>query len=231
MSLESVIDTFVTHPRLQIKRRARGAYVDERYEDGASSYFRIAASIRPDTGSELQNVSEGQSEVETRIIYTRSELWARTRDTPSGIGHDPDIAILGAGVVAAAAASADMSSATVHVTSVIGETIDGVDGNLTTLELSAGVVSAFGVLDENNYPAVKYTFLSGVTTVADMEAAIRAGSKLTINTAGNQGAVLMVGADEVVAAFGGGFGEEWRVTRAKQFRAHWKVWIERLDKP
>ncbi len=232
MGVELVIDTFVTHPTLQIKRVARGVYVDERYDDGEPAYFRVAASIRPDTGADLQNNPEGQAALETRVIYTRSELWTRTSDSPSGDGHDPDLVILGAGAVAAAAASLYLGDETTNVDTTITEQIDGIDGNVTTFRLVAGMVADAGVLDESAYPAVQFTFKADVTTVADLEAALADSDHLTVKIPGTPTNVLAETDDETNALpLSDGFGEEWRVTKAMQYRTFWKVWIERLSKP
>lgn len=233
MGVESVIDTFVTHPSLQIKRVARGVYVDERYEDGDPTYFRVVASVRPDSGADLQNPPEGQSEIETRVVFTKTELWGRTRDTPSATGHDPDLIILGIGTVPAAAAELFLGDDTDDIDTTIAAIMDGIDGNALTIQTRAAAVGATGVLDESGYPAILFSFLTGVTTVGDFEAAVTASDSLVVTSASlSPTSVLVAGGDEIeTTALAGGFGEEWRVTRAKQYRTFWKVWVERLDKP
>lgn len=226
--LESVIDTFLTHRALQVRRVATGTIVDGVYTQGAPSYFRIDASIRPDSGATLQNVQEGEHETETRALYTRSaELWPELRDVPGRAGHEADTVLL-EGVPAFLA----LGGHTAHVNTVVSESIDGVDGNATTLALVAGAVGQAGVFDESAYPVLRFTFLSGSTTVADLEAAVAASSHARVKTRGTPTNVLVAVTDEVApVALAGGYSETWRVTSTKRYRAHWKCMIERLDRP
>ncbi len=222
MAIADVIDTFQTHADLQVKRIGNGTLLDGQYTAGDPTYFRINASIRPESGATLQNEAEGEHETETRTLYTKTlELWPQTRQ------HEADLVLL-EGV----AAELDLGDVTDNADSVIEAVYDGEDGNELTLELVAGAVGSAGVLDESAAPAIVFTFLTGVTTVLAMETAIAAGTLLAVKTAGTPGNVLVAVDDETGAvSLAGGSSETWRVANTKRYRTFWKSTIERLDRP
>lgn len=222
MGVEDVIDTFLTHADLQVKRIANGTLTDGQYTQGAPTYFRIDASIRPDSGAILQNEAEDEHETETRTLYNKTaELWPQTKF------HEADLILL-EGV----AAEYDFGVMERNVDSIIQASFDGDDGNVVTLEFVSGAVGSAGELDESGFPALVFTFLTGVTTVLDLETAIDAGTRAIVKTAGTAGNVLVEIVDEAgPVALAGGSSETWRVTNTKRYRTFWKSTIERLDRP
>jgi len=232
MGVEDVIDTFIdgggegAYPSLQVTRIAAGALSGGLMTFGAKTYFRIRASIRPDSGSDEDAENGGRFTTESRILYTKSaELWTVQDEGPRGPAHDADRVTL-----YPIAADLELSSWCVHADGVIESAITGPDGNAVTLELVADGFGA-GSLDESAWPAIVYHFENGVTTELDLETKIGLGTKLVVQTIGTPTALLETADANGTHALAGGAGELWRVIRGKRYRRFWKVWIDRLDKP
>lgn len=83
MGLRGVIASLQTGT-YTVTRRAAGAYVDGRYQPGATSTVEIVASVQPVTGRTLQDLPEGQRGEETRVVYTETEIRSH------GPGIEPD---------------------------------------------------------------------------------------------------------------------------------------------
>jgi len=228
MGVEEVITRYITHPGLQVRRNTRGSVTGGLYTDGGSSYFRVDCSIRPDTGAELENDPQGQTEQEIRVVYNNQrELWTRQHDNGSTPGHDADIFYLDA-----VAASLALGGLTPDVDTVIQENTDGVEGNATTIALVSNVgAPGAGTYDESLYPAIVFTFHPTVTTVANLEAAVAASAHLHVLTPGTPAHVFGVGDALAPTNLAGGVAELWRAMRAKKYRTFWKTWIERLTRP
>jgi hypothetical protein len=226
-----VIGVYITDPNTMVKRNTRGTVSGGLYTDGPFSYFFLDLSIRPDSGASLDDDPEGQVVTEVEVAYNNEQaLWTRTHDTLATEGHDADVVYRNA-----IEATLALGSVTPHVDTVLASVITGPDGNGVTLQLISGAVPAAGVLNVAAWPACTFTFLAGTTTVAQLEAAVEALSGpsllLAVETPGTQGNVLQAG--DVLAAtnFSGGDAELWRAVKAKQYRAFWKVWIERTTRP
>lgn len=226
MGVEDVIDEYITHPKLQVRRNVRGTVSGGLYTDGAPSYFRIDCSIRPDTGASLDDDPQGQVVTETRVVYNNErELWTRMHDELAATGHDADVLYLDA-----VAASLALGGLTPHVDTVVQENTDGREGNATTIAL---VVDGTGVghLDETAYPAIVFHFEPMVTTVADFEAALAASVHLHVLTPGTQVNVFAVGDALAATHLAGGDAELWRAVLARRYRTFWKTHIERVTRP
>lgn len=78
MSLIGVISSLSTPGPYTITRTAPGGFVKGRYTEGAQTTFTITGSIQPVGGRELEDLPEGQSGTEVRVIYTTTELFTRT---------------------------------------------------------------------------------------------------------------------------------------------------------
>lgn len=104
-----------------------------------------------------------------------------------------------------AKASLDLDATlTTNCDTVIENAVAGAVGNLTTIAFTADGTGA-GTLDESAFPAIVFHYESGVTTVADFEAAVTAGAALDVRTPGTGVNVLAVGDDDFAAtALAGG---------------------------
>lgn len=225
VEVSDVIGQFITHPQLQVRRNAQGTVSGGLYTDGAPVYFRIDCSIRPDSGAQLDDDPQGQVVTETRVVYNNQrELWTREHATLAANGQDADVLYLDA-----VSASLALGGVTTDVDTVIDEQTEGREGNLTTIALTPGVTAG---LDESGYPAIVYTFVDGVTTVAQFEAAIDGSERLAVATPGTQANILTAVGDTLAATnLAGGDAELWRAVKAKAYRQFWKVSIERVTRP
>ena len=192
----------------------------------APTYFNIDASVRPDSDAKLHDEPEGRYTIETRKLYTRTaELWPTVGTTPAtDASHDADIVTL-----YPVAATLNLADFCAHVDAELGSVIVGRDGNGVTLQLIADGTGA-GVLDETAWPAVKFHYQPGVTTDANLIAAVEASAKLTVVTDGTSGNLFESG-DAQTLPFAGGDGESWRVIACKRCRGFWRATIERLERP
>jgi hypothetical protein len=77
MSLTGVIAGFASGT-YTVTRTAAGTLTTGRYTAGATSSFSIVATIQPMTGRNLKILPEGQHAEETMVVYTTTELRART---------------------------------------------------------------------------------------------------------------------------------------------------------
>lgn len=105
-----------------------------------------------------------------------------------------------------AKASLDLDATlTTHCDTIIENAVAGAVGNLTTIAFAAGSTVDEGEYDESAFPAITFTFKTGVTTVADFEAAVTASTRLDVKTAGTGANVLAVADDDFAAtALAGG---------------------------
>lgn len=85
MSLRGAIASLEQGSPFTVTRTVEGSFDDAGvYTPGGTSTFTIVASIQPVTGRDLSDLIQGQQGLETRVIYTLTEL--RTRRA----GNDPD---------------------------------------------------------------------------------------------------------------------------------------------
>lgn len=237
MGLETVIDDKIAQggqgsygpggsfPSLQVTRTTPNSPSVGIYPPGAKSYFTVNASIRPQSGSDLNNEPDSMYTLERRTLYTNTaELWPVIGAGALGAAHDADLVTL-----EPIAASVDLADFLADVDAVIASVIVGADSNAVTLQLLADGSGA-GVLDETAWPALKFHYAPAVTTDANLVAAIAAGTKLAVIDAGTGANTFVMGDARTLSLTGGG-GETWRVQDCRRYRRFWKATIERMDKP
>lgn len=94
----------------------------------------------------------------------------------------------------------DLNPLTAVLETVVRARAPSTGGDAITLALTAGSAVNAGVLDESAYPAIVFNFKTGVTTVANFEAAIAASQYLRVLTPdGTGGTVLTVVNDDFPA--------------------------------
>lgn len=231
LEVSEVIDDFMTSPGTMIKRNAAGTVAGGLYTDGASTYYFIDMSIRPDKGATMDDDPQGAVVTERKIVFNHEmSLWTLTHATLSSPGHDADIVYLNT-----VDATLDLGDFTPDVDTVLASVITGPDGDAVTLQLISGAVPAAGVLNVSAWPAITYTFLAGTTTVAELEAAVDALSGpsrlIAVETPGTQSNILQSGDVLAPTNFSGGDAELWRVVEAKDGRNFWRSVIERITRP
>lgn len=69
-----------------VHRRAAAVYVHGRAQAGVDSTIQIVASVQPVTGNDLLRLPEGRRSVETRVLFTATEL----RAGGQGKDHEAD---------------------------------------------------------------------------------------------------------------------------------------------
>lgn len=91
MSLNESIDSLATGT-YTVTRRATGSYTDGNYTAGSASTFTISAVVEPATGLqrvtggfEMISMYDGQHTNDVQVVYTRTELKARSP------GTEPDL--------------------------------------------------------------------------------------------------------------------------------------------
>ena len=75
----ALIDSFKTGDYV-VTQRAKGSHLKGRAVAGATSTLTISASVQPANGRDLQRLPEERRSVETRVIYTRTELRVGAQD-------------------------------------------------------------------------------------------------------------------------------------------------------
>lgn len=73
MDAASLISHFATGT-YTVTRRASKTLERGRAEDGATSTLTIIASVQPASGRDLMRLPEGRRSVETRVVYTATQL-------------------------------------------------------------------------------------------------------------------------------------------------------------
>jgi hypothetical protein len=108
-----------------------------------------------------------------------------------------DITVTG---VPAVKAALDLATKTLRCDTVIEAAVAGEAGNLTTIAFAAGASQNAGALDETAFPAIVFNYKTGVTTVANFEAAIAASVNLDVKTPGTGANVLAAPGDTFAAS-------------------------------
>jgi hypothetical protein len=70
-----------------VTRRAAATMVKGRAVPGATSTLTIAASVQPASGRDLLQLPEGRRSVETRVVFTATELLVGRQGAPNECDH------------------------------------------------------------------------------------------------------------------------------------------------
>lgn len=76
MALSDVITAFATGT-YTVTRYGSGTYSNGVLVAGSTSTISVVASVQPVTGRDLQVLPEGQHSIETKVVYTTTELKSR----------------------------------------------------------------------------------------------------------------------------------------------------------
>lgn len=77
MDIADLIASFSTlASTYSVTRRAAATYVAGRAVAGATSAVQITASVQPATGRDLLRLPEGRRALETRVLFTTTQLFA-----------------------------------------------------------------------------------------------------------------------------------------------------------
>lgn len=187
---------------------------EEEYPDDRIVYLKLTTTITGWTVSEgLPTFDELDSELDDwqtdawQLILNYDEMhkyWA-CQNAIAQISIFP--------YVEPTPAKLDLTTLTAHVTTILSASVPGSEGNEYTFELVAGTPAGLVV----DGPQAKYRFESGVTTVADLEAAIATSEFLEVTSAGNPAAVLDSGDALEPTALSGGVDSESAVVGDEEY--------------
>lgn len=76
MNLTSLVNSFLTAASYTVTRTARGTVVRGRVVEGTQTSVTISASVSPVDGLSISRNPEGQTDEQTRTLFTTTELYA-----------------------------------------------------------------------------------------------------------------------------------------------------------
>jgi len=82
MDAASLVESFLTGQYV-VTRRERARFVSGIAVSGPTSSLSISASVQPATGADVLRLPEGRRLVETRVIYTTTQLLVGSEGSPN----------------------------------------------------------------------------------------------------------------------------------------------------